>query len=221
MVVTCQQVWRELSNYLEGEVGAELRASMDEHFHSCSQCASLLAGTKNVIALYGDERMLEVPAGFSGRLQRRLVRGSRPSKPLLWWSAWLVPAAATLIVVAALMSGHFDIRHPVKSLLAPPVYDIPPDLKVVVSSGSRIFHVPGCSYIHDKNSERPLTAQEAVAQGYTPCSRCLRQYLKTERMHRGMVVAHRGQDQECDPHPEQDPDESEPAVIRGSIASSP
>ncbi|MGB6813194.1 MAG: hypothetical protein WBE23_09870, partial [Candidatus Sulfotelmatobacter sp.] len=50
---------------------------------------------------------------------------------------------------------------------------------VVVSDGSKLFHVPGCPFIHDKASERTTTAKEAIRDGYVPCTRCLRQYLKT------------------------------------------
>jgi methylphosphotriester-DNA--protein-cysteine methyltransferase len=49
----------------------------------------------------------------------------------------------------------------------------------VVSDGSKLFHVPGCAFIHDKASERTMTAKEAMQEGYVPCTRCLRQYLKT------------------------------------------
>jgi len=30
-MLNCEQVWREISNYVDGEVDAGLRASMDEH----------------------------------------------------------------------------------------------------------------------------------------------------------------------------------------------
>jgi len=61
-MLNCEQVWREISNYVDGEVDAGLRASMDEHFRTCKRCASVLAGTRNVVQLYGDERMLEFTA---------------------------------------------------------------------------------------------------------------------------------------------------------------
>ena len=63
-MLNCEQVWREISNYVDGDVDAGLRSAMDEHFRTCAHCASVLAGTRNVVRLYGDERMLEVPAGF-------------------------------------------------------------------------------------------------------------------------------------------------------------
>ena len=65
--VNCERVWQEISNYLEGEVDAALRTAMDEHFNTCQRCTSVLEGTRNVIRLYSDERMIEVPAGFGRR----------------------------------------------------------------------------------------------------------------------------------------------------------
>ena len=42
----------------------KLRAAMDAHFRACKHCTAVLEGTRNVIQLYGDERMIELPAGF-------------------------------------------------------------------------------------------------------------------------------------------------------------
>ena len=179
MVVNCEQVWREVSNYLEGEVEATLRLSMDEHFGVCPRCRSVLQGTRNVIALYGDERMMEVPAGFSRRLEKRLVQNARASRPG-WstWSAWLVPLAAMAVLAGGLqLANSLTLQHPVKSGLAQPGHDIPPDLPVVVSADTKTFHVAGCTFIHNKSALRNLTAKEAIDQGYAPCVRCLSKYL--------------------------------------------
>jgi anti-sigma factor RsiW len=72
MVVNCEEVWREISNYVDGEVEPTLRVAMDEHIRGCKRCSAVLDGTRNVVELYGDERMSEVPLGFSNRLHRRL-----------------------------------------------------------------------------------------------------------------------------------------------------
>jgi hypothetical protein len=50
---------------------------------------------------------------------------------------------------------------------------------VAVCDDGKIFHVPGCRYLHkhDDESPRMMTAAEALRQGYAPCVRCLRQYL--------------------------------------------
>jgi hypothetical protein len=181
----CERVWREVSNYLDGDVDAGLRAEMDEHFKTCARCASVLAGTRNVVQLYGDERMLEVPAGFGRRLEKRLERGMATGAGVQggWWSgwsAWLVPVAAIALVAIGLgVRNSLPFRNPPKSILAVPGRDIPPEMQVVVSDGSKVFHVAGCPFIHDKATERTITAKQAMQDGYVPCSRCMRQYLKT------------------------------------------
>jgi len=185
MVINCEQVWLEISNYVDGEVEAGLRSAMDEHFRTCTRCASVLAGTRNVVRLFGDERMLEVPAGFSQRLEKTLEKRlpqSAGKKGSGWssWSAWLVPVAAIALIAGALqLTNTLTFRNFIKSQHAEPGNNVPPDLVVVVSDGSKIFHVAGCPFIHDKASERTITAKEAMQDGYVPCTRCLRQYLKT------------------------------------------
>ena len=85
MVVNCEQVWREISNYLEGEVSPELRAAMEAHFRECKHCTAVLDGTRNVVHLYADDRLLELPAGFSARWQRKLARiRARSPRNSLW-----------------------------------------------------------------------------------------------------------------------------------------
>jgi hypothetical protein len=181
MVVNCQQVWEEISNYIEGDVDAGLRAAMDEHFGTCKHCKSVLEGTRNVIHLYGDERMIEVPAGFGRRLERRLSQGARFRKRS-WstWSAWLVPVAALALIAGGLRwANSLTVPHPLQSQHAQPGINIPPDMVVVVSAGAKDFHVPGCGVIHNKDKIRTLTAKEAIREGYVPCVRCMRKYLQT------------------------------------------
>ncbi len=176
----CEQVWREISNYIDGDVDATLRASMDEHLQTCKHCASVLAGTRNVVQLYGDERMLEVPAGFGRRLEKRLAKSAAKGRSWSSLAAWLIPVAAIALFTGTLaLVDQLTFKNPAKSILAEPASNIPPDMQVVVSDGSKVFHVAGCPFIHDKATERTITAKQAMQDGYVPCSRCLRQYLKT------------------------------------------
>ena len=179
--VNCEHVWREISNYLEDDVEASFRSRMDEHFQTCSACRSLLEGTRNVIQLYSDERMIEVPSGFGSRLQQRLAQSRRaPGRSWSPWSAWLVPFAALLLITGGVrIASSRNVPQPLLSAHAQPARNIPPDMVVVVSADAKEFHVPGCEFIHNKERERTLTAKEAVDQGYVPCVRCLRKYLQT------------------------------------------
>jgi len=177
----CEHVWREISNYLEGDVDVSVRAAMDEHFKTCARCASVLAGTRNVIKLYGDERMIEVPAGFGRRLERRLTQTARVSSRWSTWSAWLVPLAALALLTGGLrLANSLAMINPPLTRMAQPPRGIPPDMLVVVSSDAKVFHVAGCDFIHNKASVRTLTAKEAVREGYVPCLRCMRKYLNTD-----------------------------------------
>jgi hypothetical protein len=182
MVVNCEHVWREVSNYLEGEVDPTLRSAMDEHFRTCARCKSVMEGTRNVVALFGDERMLDVPSGFSRRLERRLAQGASAGRGWSTWSAWLVPVAALALIVGSLgLARSETVNHPLKSEHAQPGHDIPPDMLVLVADDAKVFHVAGCEFIHDKARVRTLTAKEAIEEGDTPCLRCLRKYLSVAR----------------------------------------
>jgi hypothetical protein len=178
MVITCQAVWLEVSNYVDGDVTPDLRAAMEEHISGCERCTSVLEGTRNVIQLYGDERMIDVPLGYSNRLHRRL-EGSMPGNRRTFLG-WMVAAAAAILTagVVRLSSALSHAPEP-RSALAQPGIGVPPELKVVVYESGKTFHAPDCTFIHDRKNLRTVTAREAQQEGFVPCVRCMKQYLKT------------------------------------------
>jgi hypothetical protein len=70
--ISCFEVWRELSNYVDEEIDPELRARMELHFKGCKHCSAILDGTRNVVRLVGDGRVFDLPKGFSQRLYTKL-----------------------------------------------------------------------------------------------------------------------------------------------------
>ena len=207
MVVNCEHVWKEISNYLDDDVDAATRAAMEVHFKECKHCTAVLSGTRNVVELYGDDRLFELPPGFSRRLHRRLAQPatSRFGSSRTFW--------AFAMAAMALMAGSFSVanssvfrRPDVRSKLAQSAHSIPPALMVAVSTGGRVFHVPGCKYLHKREGESPelMTASNAMKEGYVPCARCLRQYLSAEiecpRTHPGREFAVR-EGESVVPHP--------------------
>jgi hypothetical protein len=177
MVVNCEQVWREISNYLDGDVDSELRAAIEEHVRGCQHCTAVLEGTRNVIQLYGDERMMEVPVGFSRRLHQRLESDLSPSRRS--FLSWAVAAAASLLVaggIAVARSSVFN-RPSLRSEHSRPSSQVPPDMMVIVADDGKTFHVAGCPFIHDKTRLRTIRAEEAEKQGYAPCVRCMKKYI--------------------------------------------
>ncbi|MBZ5663032.1 MAG: zf-HC2 domain-containing protein [Acidobacteriia bacterium] len=177
MVVNCEEVWREVSNYLDGEVEPTLRVAIEDHIRGCTRCAAVVNGTRNVIELYGDERMLEVPLGYSQRLHRRLDQNMPSSRRS--FLGWMVAAAAACLVVGTLeVARSSTFREPeLRSEHAQPGSGVPPDMMVVVSEDGKLFHRAGCEFIHEKNKLRTVTAAEASREGYAPCVRCMRKYL--------------------------------------------
>ena len=75
--IDCREVWKELSNYMEGDVSSEMRYRIARHLQTCRHCIAIHDGTRNVVRLLGDEKAIELPQGFSERLFDRLVRDSR------------------------------------------------------------------------------------------------------------------------------------------------
>ena len=70
--IDCVEVWRQISDYLDGELDAGLRASMSSHFKDCAHCSAILDGTRNVVKLVGDGRAFEIPASASARFYKKL-----------------------------------------------------------------------------------------------------------------------------------------------------
>jgi hypothetical protein len=161
--IKCEEVWREISNYLDNDVDPS-------HFSECRRCKSILDGMRNVVSLYQNERIF-VPSGdFHRRLHGWLtdrIEGPRGS----WWG-WIaatgfVGAAAALILITG-VGGRAQPR--LRAEMSQPAIQTPQPLVAVVEAG-KLFHNPHCSVIHGKF--RMMTPEEAVREGYTPCARCL------------------------------------------------
>ena len=177
MLVNCEEVWREISNYLDGDVDPGLRAAMEEHFRACKHCTAVLDGTRNVIKLYGDERMFEVPLGFSQRLHYRLDQNLGRSRGSSF--GWMIAAAAAVLIFGSFEAAKSSVasRPELRSEHAQPATHVPAGMMVVVSADGKTFHAPGCSFIHHKTQLRTISASEALNEGYVPCVRCMRKYL--------------------------------------------
>jgi len=70
--IDCEEVWRQISDYLDDELDPSVRAIMASHFKDCAHCSAILDGTRNVIKLMGDGRAFEIPAAASDRFYEKL-----------------------------------------------------------------------------------------------------------------------------------------------------
>jgi hypothetical protein len=135
-----------------------------------------LDGTRNVLQLYGDERMLEVPLGFGQRLHQRLDENMPVNRR--GFLGWMVAAAAAVLITGTIEIARSSSRgSAMRSEHAQIGVGVPPDMMVIVSEDGKLFHVAGCPFIHEKTKLRTITAAEAAREGYAPCVRCMRKYL--------------------------------------------
>jgi predicted anti-sigma-YlaC factor YlaD len=72
--ISCVHVWREISDYLDGETDPVLRERMSEHFRNCAHCSAVLDGARNILTLVADGKSFDLPEGFSSRLRKRLAQ---------------------------------------------------------------------------------------------------------------------------------------------------
>jgi Putative zinc-finger len=72
--ISCLEVWREISSYIDDGVDPELRARMEAHFKVCKHCSAVLDGARNVVRLIADGAEFEVPARLSNRIYGKLDR---------------------------------------------------------------------------------------------------------------------------------------------------
>jgi hypothetical protein len=178
MVMTCEHVWQEISNFLEGDIDAEQRAAMEEHLRGCKHCSAVLDGTRNVIELYGDDRVLEVPLGFSQRLHRRLAE-QMPQKKRTNLLGWRVAFAAACLLVVGLAIERTAPLPPPPGLVkrATPAGQVPPDLMVVVDDSGKLFHLANCGLLQGKQHFRVIPASLAMKEGFTPCPLCVKKFF--------------------------------------------
>jgi CheY-like chemotaxis protein len=72
--MSCEEIWREIPNYIGGKHGAAMRASIEEHLKDCKHCTAALGGAGNVVRLSGDAAIFDLRAGHSNRLDQKLSR---------------------------------------------------------------------------------------------------------------------------------------------------
>jgi anti-sigma factor RsiW len=74
MVIECKHVWNYISDFLDGTLPEETRELVQRHLEHCELCSAVLDSTRNILVLTADDRVFELPVGFSERLHARLNR---------------------------------------------------------------------------------------------------------------------------------------------------
>lgn len=72
MVIDCKHVWNHISEFLDDTLAPEVREMVQKHLEHCEICSAILDSTRNILILTADDRVFELPVGFSKRLHARL-----------------------------------------------------------------------------------------------------------------------------------------------------
>jgi anti-sigma factor RsiW len=70
--ISCVEVWREISEYIDADISPDLRERMEAHFKVCAHCSAVLDGMRNVVGLVADGRLFQMPEGFNKRLYSKI-----------------------------------------------------------------------------------------------------------------------------------------------------
>lgn len=72
-MIRCEDVLKEVSNFIDAEVTEELRRQIEEHLHDCHNCTVLVNTIRKAVSLLSNSRILELPPAVSQRLMERLA----------------------------------------------------------------------------------------------------------------------------------------------------
>lgn len=72
MVIECKHVWEQISGFLDGTLDAATLETVQKHLEVCEICSAVLDSTRNILILSADDRVFELPLGYSERLHARL-----------------------------------------------------------------------------------------------------------------------------------------------------
>jgi hypothetical protein len=136
--MNCVELQQSLAEFEEGRNPAQ-----QAHLKTCAECSALVAELNLIASAAIELRAANEPSPRVWNSieialrQEGLIRTQRPSRSLLpsfssrWgWSRWLVPAAATLLVLVGLYIRQHSAAPPDAQTVIPPVAEPVSDLAI-------------------------------------------------------------------------------------------
>jgi CheY-like chemotaxis protein len=76
--MSCEDIWREIPNYIGGKLSVGLRAAIEKHFKDCKHCIASLGWNGNVLRVVGDAATFDLRTAHGNRSdQRRNLKQER------------------------------------------------------------------------------------------------------------------------------------------------
>jgi len=79
-LLTCKDFLKELSDYLDENIDAELRAKLERHITECPNCWVIADTTRKTIQIYKGMERYPVPADVESRLMQALEKKMAAAK---------------------------------------------------------------------------------------------------------------------------------------------
>jgi len=73
-LLTCKDFLRELSDYLDENLDAEIRAKLEQHITECPNCWVIADTTRRTIQIYKGMEPYPIPSEVESRLMEALER---------------------------------------------------------------------------------------------------------------------------------------------------
>ena len=73
-LLTCKDFLHELSDYLDENLDAELRAKLEKHITECPNCWVIADTTRKTIKIYKGMEAYSIPSDVESRLMKALER---------------------------------------------------------------------------------------------------------------------------------------------------
>jgi anti-sigma factor RsiW len=72
--LNCKGVIRELSDYLDGDLGMAEKQELERHLEDCEDCKMVVDQTRLTVEIFCDEEQVELPTDVRSRLHEALQR---------------------------------------------------------------------------------------------------------------------------------------------------
>jgi CheY-like chemotaxis protein len=175
--MSCEEIWREIPNYIGGKHDAALRACIEEHLQDCKHCTAALGGAGNVVRLAVDAAAFDLHAGHSSRLDHKSNRKQKQMprrtnqrtvfyvddnpKALriltvaLEWAGYKVVTACNAEALEQMQQTSSDLvllayRTPqmVGSKLTQDIKQLNPDIPIILISGDMLLASEELTYVN-------------------------------------------------------------------------
>ena len=75
--MNCQNVIREISNYIDGDLDLAVKQELERHLECCEECKMVVDQTRLTVKVFCDSKAVELPNELKARLHDALRRKLR------------------------------------------------------------------------------------------------------------------------------------------------